>query len=79
MDLKCRRKAKAINFGIIYGQTSYGLAEYLNITKIEASNYIKSYFEQYPGIKEYMKQAVHFAQKYGYVKNRRILSSWLVP
>jgi DNA polymerase-1 len=63
-----RRRAKAINFGIIYGQSSYGLANSLNISRDEASSYINSYFEQYPGIKEYMKETVHFAKKHGYVK-----------
>ena len=63
-----RRKAKAVNFGIIYGQTSYGLANILNISNKEASRYITSYFQTYPGIKEYMDKTISFATKYGYVK-----------
>ncbi|MFQ3307071.1 MAG: DNA polymerase-1 [Candidatus Midichloriaceae bacterium] len=63
-----RRSAKAINFGIIYGQTAYGLANSLGITKEKASNYIDMYFQQYPGIKAYMEKTVKFAQKHGYVE-----------
>ncbi|WPX95944.1 DNA polymerase I [Candidatus Bandiella euplotis] len=68
VDQDHRRKAKAINFGIIYGQSSYGLANSLNIDRKEASSYIESYFKQYPGIKEYMDRTVAFARKHGYVK-----------
>ena len=63
-----RRKAKAINFGIIYGQSAYGLANSLNISREEAFTYIESYFKQYPGIKEYMDVTIDFAKKHGYVK-----------
>ncbi len=63
-----RRKAKAINFGIIYGISSYGLANNLKISKTEAADYIEKYFQKYPGIKEYMDSTVDFAKKHGYVK-----------
>ncbi|MSO14294.1 DNA polymerase I [Rickettsiales endosymbiont of Trichoplax sp. H2] len=63
-----RRKAKAINFGIIYGQSAYGLANSLQISREEAFSYIESYFKQYPGIKEYMDTTIQFAKKHGYVK-----------
>jgi DNA polymerase-1 len=68
VDSEHRRKAKAINFGIIYGQSPYGLANSLNISKTEAFNYIESYFKQYPGIKEYMDATIIYARKHGYVK-----------
>lgn len=63
-----RRAAKTINFGIIYGQTAYGLSEQLGIGVGEADKYIKSYFEKYPGIKEYMEKYKEFAKHNGYVE-----------
>ncbi|MGL4948960.1 MAG: DNA polymerase I [Anaeroplasmataceae bacterium] len=63
-----RRKAKAVNFGIIYGQTPYGLSEELNISPYEASNYIKSYFKAYPEIETYMSNVVEYCKETGYVK-----------
>ncbi|MGD9581095.1 MAG: DNA polymerase I, partial [Vampirovibrionia bacterium] len=62
-----RRKAKAVNFGIIYGQTAYGLSEALDITPGEAKAFIQKYFETYPGVKEYMDKSVLEAHKKGYV------------
>ncbi|MDP6908795.1 MAG: DNA polymerase I, partial [Flavobacteriales bacterium] len=63
-----RGQAKAVNFGIIYGQSAFGLAQNLNISRTEAKEIIDSYFEQYPGIKSYMDQSVQFAKEHGYVE-----------
>lgn len=62
-----RRSAKAVNFGIIYGISEYGLAKNLKISAKEAADYIKKYFETYPHVKEYMEKNVEFAKKHGYV------------
>ena len=69
-----RRKAKAVNFGIIYGISEYGLAKNVKCSPKEAADYIKKYFETYPEVKEYMDKNVEFARKNGYVTtifNRR--------
>jgi len=68
MTPEVRRQAKAINFGIIYGISAFGLANNLNISRTEASDYIKSYFQKFPGIKAYMDAAKSEAHEYGYVK-----------
>ncbi len=68
MDPMTRRKAKAINFGIIYGISAFGLANNLGIGRGEAKDYIESYFEKFPGIKAYMDAAKNEAREYGYVK-----------
>ena len=63
-----RRQAKAINFGIIYGQGAFGLANQLRISKNEAAKYIETYFERYPGIKQYMEKTKDFAREHGFVE-----------
>lgn len=63
-----RRAAKAVNFGIIYGQSAFGLAENLGISRTEAKGIIDNYFKQYPAIKQYMDNQIHFAQEAGYVE-----------
>jgi len=62
-----RRRAKTINFGIIYGISAHGLASRLGISRQEAGDYIARYFGQYPGIREYMDRTIAFAREHGYV------------
>lgn len=63
-----RRKAKTVNFGIIYGISAFGLSERLNIPRREAADIIEAYFSQYPGIKDYMDKTIAFARENGYVE-----------
>ncbi len=64
-----RRKAKAINFGIIYGITQYGLAKQISVSKNDAQEFINSYFKKFPEIKDYMNTTVKSCRKQGYVTN----------
>ena len=64
-----RRKAKAINFGIIYGISQYGLAKQIGVSNIEAEEFLNSYFIKFPEIKEYMNATINFCRKSGYVQN----------
>ncbi len=64
-----RRKAKAINFGIIYGISQYGLAKQINVSNNEAAEFLSSYFAKFPEIKEYMSSTIKFCRKSGYVSN----------
>jgi DNA polymerase I len=68
MPAEVRRRAKAINFGIIYGISAFGLANQLGIPREEASSYIKKYFERFPGIRAYMDQTRDFCREHGYVE-----------
>ncbi len=63
-----RRRAKAVNFGIIYGMSAFGLAERLDIARGEAADIIKKYFEEYSGIKAYMERSIAFAKEHGYAE-----------
>lgn len=76
-----RRKAKAVNFGIVYGQSKYGLAKNLNISNNQAQEFIDKYFESYPKIKQYMQDKIDFANEHGYVETilgrRRYLAAEL--
>ena len=64
-----RRKAKAINFGIIYGISQYGLAKQINVSNYEAEEFLNSYFAKFPEIKTYMDNTIKFCRKSGYVNN----------
>ncbi|WP_316770417.1 DNA polymerase I [Pedobacter frigiditerrae] len=68
VDSNQRRNAKAVNFGIIYGQSAFGLSQNLNIPRKEAAEIIEQYFTQYPGIKRYMSDTMNFARENGFVE-----------
>ena len=68
MPAEVRRRAKAINFGIIYGISAFGLANQLSIPREEAGDYIKRYFERFPGIRDYIEETKDFARQNGYVE-----------
>ena len=69
VDQDMRRKAKAINFGIIYGISQYGLAKQINVSNHEAEEFLKAYFLKFPEIKIYMDNTIKFCRKSGYVNN----------
>lgn len=77
VDSNMRRNAKAVNFGIIYGQSAFGLSQNLGISRKEAAEIIEQYFKQYTGIRTYMGEVIEFAKENGYVetvlKRRRYL------
>jgi DNA polymerase-1 len=68
MPSEVRRRAKAINFGIVYGISAFGLANQLGIARSEADDYIKRYFERFPGIRDYMERTKALARQKGYVE-----------
>jgi DNA polymerase-1 len=68
VDREMRGKAKAVNFGIIYGVSAFGLSQNLNIPRKEAAEIIETYFKKYPKLKEYMDNNVAFAKEHGYVE-----------
>ncbi len=68
VDSDMRRKAKTINFGIIYGISAFGLSERLNIPRREAADIIEAYFQEFPAVKEYMDEAINKAREQEYVE-----------
>ena len=72
-----RYKAKSVNFGIIYGQGAFGLAENLGISRTEAKEIIDNYKTQFPNIQKYMDDTIHFAQEHGYVQTLMGRKRWL--
>ena len=68
MDPMLRRRAKAINFGILYGISAFGLAAQIDVKQSEAADYIKAYFARFPGIRDYMERTRLFAREHGYVE-----------
>jgi len=75
VDADMRRNAKAVNFGIIYGQSAFGLSQNLGISRYEAKEIIENYFKQYHSVKKYMDDSIQFAKEHGYVqtiKGRKI-------
>jgi DNA polymerase-1 len=77
VDKNMRRNAKAVNFGIIYGQSAFGLAENLGISRTEAKSIIDAYFAQFSGIRQYMSTTVAFAHDHGYVQTLSGRKRWL--
>ena len=69
IDEDSRRKAKAINFGIIYGISQYGLAKQIGVSNLEAEDFLNAYFIKFPEIKDYMNETIKFCRKSGYVNN----------
>jgi len=72
-----RRAAKAVNFGIIYGQSAFGLSENIGVSRSEAKTIIDNYFTQYPSVKQYMDRSINFAKEHGYVETVMGRKRWL--
>jgi DNA polymerase-1 len=72
-----RYKAKSVNFGIIYGQGAFGLADNLGISRTEAKEIIENYKKQFPGIQKYMDETINFARENGYVQTLMGRKRWL--
>ncbi|XZF13222.1 DNA polymerase I [Chitinophagaceae bacterium MMS25-I14] len=77
VTFEMRRNAKAVNFGIIYGQSAFGLSESLGISRTEAKTIIDNYFTQYPSIKKYMDNSINFAKEHTYVQTLMGRKRWL--
>ena len=72
-----RYKAKSVNFGIIYGQGAFGLADNLGISRAEAKEIIDNYKKEFPGIQKYMDDTINFAREHGYVQTLMGRKRWL--
>lgn len=68
VSFEMRRKAKAVNFGLAYGQSAFGLAQTLGISRTEAKDIIDNYFTKFPGIKKYMSDTIEYARNHGYIE-----------
>lgn len=68
IDRNMRRRAKAVNFGIVYGISDYGLAQRIHVTRKQAHEFIENYFHEFPGVKKYIHDIIDFAKEHGYVE-----------
>jgi DNA polymerase-1 len=68
IDRNMRRRAKAVNFGIVYGISDYGLAQRIHVSRAEAHEFIQNYFHEFPGVKKYINDTIEFARENGYVE-----------
>ena len=68
IDRNMRRRAKAVNFGIVYGISDYGLAQRIHVTRAQAHEFIQNYFKEFPGVKKYIDDTIAFAKEHGYVE-----------
>ena len=77
IDASMRRVAKTVNFGIIYGQTEFGLSQALNITRMEAKEFMQTYFASYPNIHAFMEKTIEFCQEHEYVETMMHRRRWI--
>lgn len=68
IDRNMRRRAKAVNFGIVYGISDYGLAQRIHVSRAQAHEFIQNYFKEFPGVKKYIDDTIAFAREHGYVE-----------
>ena len=68
IDRNMRRRAKAVNFGIVYGISDYGLAQRIHVSRSQAHEFIQNYFKEFPGVKKYIDDMIAFAREHGYVE-----------
>ena len=77
VDASMRRVAKTVNFGIIYGQTEFGLSQALNITRLQAKEFMQTYFASYPNIHAFMEKTIEFCKEHGYVETMMHRRRWI--
>ena len=77
VDASMRRVAKTVNFGIIYGQTEFGLSQALNISRMEAKEFMETYFASYPNIHSFMEKTIQFCQENGFVETMMHRRRWI--